>query len=104
EVPWDRALRRDAALFTGALAFSPRYASPEVFAGKASLSSDQYSLALTFCELVADTIPFRGRKSSPTERLAGKMDLGSLPEVLRPAVGKALSPQPGDRFPSCLDF
>ena len=52
QVPWDAALGPGATLYTAAGAFTPRYAPPEAFEGKTSPSFDQYSLALTFCELV----------------------------------------------------
>jgi len=105
EVPWGQALSQGATLFTREGAFTPKYAPPEAFQGKFSRSSDQYSLALTFCELVAGTIPFTGTGDVQVkERLNGRMEMGFLPEALRPVIGKALSPQAQDRFPSCMEF
>jgi serine/threonine protein kinase len=92
-------------LFTNTGAFTTRYAPPEAFEGKFSRSFDQYSLALTFCELVAGTIPFQGHKTDfVKERKSGKMELGYLPEELRPVLARALSPCPKNRFPTCLEF
>ena len=36
------------------------YAPPEVFEGKPSRSSDQYSLAVTWCQLRGGLLPFEG--------------------------------------------
>ena len=44
-------------------AVTPLYASPEVFQGKASRSSDQYSLACTFKELLTGKLPFQGKNT-----------------------------------------
>jgi len=105
EVPWDRAFHRGATLHTVGVAWTPHYASPERFVGKSSKSSDQYSLALTFCELVADRIPFLAKKEDQLgERREGRMNLDFMPSVLHPLLLKALSPNPEDRFPSCLEF
>jgi serine/threonine protein kinase len=102
EVPWDQAIRRHATLFTRVGAFTPYYAPPEAFAGLISRSFDQYSLALTFCELIAGRIPFSGEGDSQIEqRTRGDLDLTGLPVELRPLIARALSPRPGERFPSC---
>jgi serine/threonine protein kinase len=104
DVPW-RSLGSGSTLFTNTGAFTTKYAPPEAFLGKFSRSFDQYSLALTFCELVAGTIPFREREPDLVkERMTGTMELGFCPEQLRPVVTKALSPVPSERFPSCMEF
>jgi serine/threonine protein kinase len=108
EVPREALYERGATLFTHAGCFSPRYAPPEAFDKKASRTSDQYSLALTFCELVTGTIPFQGKpEEQEQERAQGITDLRvltPLPEPLWLAVDRALSPRPEDRFPSCMAF
>src|SRR5262249_18339053 len=68
---------------------------------------DQYSLAMTFCELVAGVIPFRVSDkglAQKRERKAGQVDLEFLPASLRPVMRKALSPEPNQRFTSCSEF
>src|SRR5208282_4558537 len=40
---------------------TPIYAAPEVFAGRPSLHSDQYSLAIVYQELLTGVLPFSGR-------------------------------------------
>lgn len=97
---------------TGLLVGTPRYMSPEQAAGERELdgSSDQYSLACVLYEMLSGQPPHAG----PTARalLASRMiepvpDMGPLPgggAHLKPALTKALSANPGDRFPSLLDF
>jgi RNA polymerase sigma factor (sigma-70 family) len=103
-VPWNAAFGPGATLYTSAGCFTPRYAPPEAFIGKTSRSFDQYSLALTFCELVYGRLPFSDGEDQEEKRRRGEMDLEFLPPVTRPILAKALSPQPQDRFPSCTEF
>jgi hypothetical protein len=105
EVPWGRALRPGATLFTALGACSPDYAPPEAFVGRSSRSFDQYSLALTWCELVAGTIPFQGERDEQlAQRRAGAPQLGDWPEAVRPVLRRALAARPEDRYPSCVAF
>jgi serine/threonine protein kinase len=106
EVPWQRVTDPETTLYTGAGACTPYYAAPEILLrGRASRSSDQYSLALTFCRLAAGGSPFTGGcETQLAQKAAGRMDLGLLPASLRPPVRRALSANPGKRFPTCLDF
>ncbi len=105
DIHWREAMHPQATLYTAAWAFTPHYASPEMFQGRASHFSDQYSLALSFCELAGGSIPFSGEAEAQiAQRLEGKMDLSLLSESLRSAVARALSPRPMDRFPHCVDF
>lgn len=99
----ESAFLRGATLVTAAGVFTPRFAPPEAFRGKTSRSFDQYSLALTFCELVAGRIPFEG-ESQFTRRIQGEMETEFLPEPLRGVIGRALQPEPERRFPSCVRF
>jgi formylglycine-generating enzyme required for sulfatase activity len=81
------------------------YASPEMFGGRISRHSDQYSLAVAWCELRGGRLPFDG---DPMQLMAGHMmhepDLSMLPEEERPALRRALSKQPEERWPSCAAF
>jgi serine/threonine protein kinase len=101
-VPWGEALHRDATLFTRFGAFTPYFAPPEAFSGMISRTFDEYSLALTFCELISGRIPFTGDGERQVEQRArGEFDLSFLPPQLRLLVARALSPTPAERFPSC---
>ena len=87
-------------------AATPVYSSPESFMGRITLFSDQYSLAVTYCQLVSGMLPFPGKNFSQLalQHTGMEPDLSSLPEHDRPVVARALSKDPGDRYPSCLDF
>jgi serine/threonine protein kinase len=84
---------------------TPAYAAPELFAGRAGRRSDQYSLAVSYCQLRAGRLPFAG---SLEQVVAGHLmqppDLAMLPETERPAVARALAKSPEERWPSCRDF
>jgi serine/threonine protein kinase len=105
EVAWGEAIRRKATLFTGLGAFTAAYAPPEAFSYRFSKSFDQYSLALTFCELVTGVSPFAHHPAGEfVARVWGAPDLEPLPRGLRPVLAKALSPTPKDRYHSCTEF
>src|SRR5947207_7310729 len=96
-----------AASASGKLgAVTPLYASPEVFQGKVSRRSDQYSLACCFMELLTGALPFNGRNSRQLllQHLKEPPDLSPLPEADRPIVARALAKDPQQRFASCLEF
>jgi serine/threonine protein kinase len=81
------------------------YAAPEVFQGYYSDSSDQFSLAVTYHVLRTGTFPF----PPPPEHITRSFsrppaDLCMIPEPEHPALIRALSPVPQDRWPSCRDF
>jgi serine/threonine protein kinase len=85
---------------------SPLYAAPERFTGKVSMYSDQYSLAVSYVELLTGQFPFPGKNYADLARqhINDEPDLSSLPEADRAPVRKALSKDPRQRFPSCLDL
>ncbi len=78
------------------------YAAPETFRRRVSAGSDQYSLAVTFCQLRSGRLPFVGPPASVMMgHLFGDPDLSTLPEPERPVVARALAKQPEDRWPDC---
>ncbi|QDU88589.1 Tubulin-like protein [Pirellulimonas nuda] len=85
---------------------TPTYAAPEVFRGSPTGSSDQYSLAIVYQELLTGTVPFLG--GSPAEltlqHLNEEPDLASLSESDRFVVSRALAKRPEYRFSSCAEF
>jgi serine/threonine protein kinase len=87
-------------------AVTPLYTSPEVFNGRLSLSSDQYSLAITYHELLTGTYPFAGQSARDLalQHAQTPPDLSHLPSSDRPLVGRALAKEPSERFPSCTGF
>ncbi len=98
-----RALERTSAELSGGL--TPVFAAPEFFSRHAARQSDQYSLAVSYCVLRGGRAPFTG---SAVEimggHLSGDPDLSMLPEAERPAVARALSKRPEDRWPNCGAF
>jgi WD40 repeat protein len=84
---------------------TPAYAAPEFFAGRSAATSDQYSLAVSYCLLRGGRLPFDG---NAVELMHGHQssvpDLSMLPEAERKIVGHALSKEPHHRWPSCRAF
>jgi serine/threonine protein kinase len=85
---------------------TPLYASPELFRGTISQSSDQYSLALVYHELLTGLLPFDGTNARQLlfQHLTVEPDLSMLPAADRAAIARALAKEPGERFPSCGDL
>jgi tetratricopeptide (TPR) repeat protein/serine/threonine protein kinase len=81
------------------------YAPPEFFRGQTSRQSDQYSLAVTYCELRGGRLPFAG---SSAQVMAGHLmhppDLAALPQEEQPLVARALAKEPQERWPNCRSF
>ena len=84
---------------------TPTYAAPELFDHQVTRWSDQYSLAITYCQLRGNTLPFKG---SPVQLMFGHLqrepNLAMLPENERPVVARALAKKPEDRWPNCRQF
>src|SRR5436305_11823939 len=85
---------------------TPLYAPPETFTGKITRTSDQYSLAIVYQELLTSQRPFSGKNARQLahQHLNEDPELCMLPEGDRPVVARALSKDPDRRFPSCLAF
>ncbi|WDQ17513.1 serine/threonine protein kinase [Rhodopirellula sp. P2] len=85
---------------------TPIYAPPELFDGRPSINSDQYSLAVMYQELLTGTRPFAGRTIAQlaTQHIHAAPVLDSLPAADRVAVARALEKDPERRFESCKDF
>ncbi|TWT92775.1 protein kinase domain-containing protein [Stieleria varia] len=85
---------------------TPIYAPPELFDGRPSMHSDQYSLAVMYQELVSGVRPFTGRTIAQlaTQHVHNAPNLESLPAADRPIVARALEKSPERRFGSCTEF
>ncbi len=85
---------------------TPVYAAPETFDGWVSRFSDQYSLAIVYQEILTGKRPFAGTtvRQLIVQHLQATPDLSSLPEEDRPAIARALSKTPEQRYPSCTEF
>src|SRR5439155_24933270 len=76
------------------------YAAPEYFGGRTSRQSDQYALAVTYCQLRGGRIPFPGTTAQmAVGHMCNDPDLEGLPEPERPVVARALAKSPEERWP-----
>jgi serine/threonine protein kinase, bacterial len=79
------------------------YAAPELFHGRASPGTDQYSLAVTYCDLVAsERILVRTGDAPGFSEV--RVDLSKVRGRERPVLARALSTDPSRRWPSCQTF
>ena len=79
------------------------YAAPELFRGQASKHTDQYALAVTFCELCIGQsclYPLDPKPGPPKMPI----DLTKLRNSEFRIIARALSPNYTDRYPSCQEF
>jgi serine/threonine protein kinase len=85
---------------------TPLYASPEIFSGKATMFSDQYSLAVTYHELLTGEAPYKAKNYAQLAMLVstGTPDLSRLVEGDQICVARALSKDPNSRYPTCTAF
>jgi serine/threonine protein kinase len=92
---------RSASLVGG---LTPTYAPPELFEGKPNRHSDQYSLAIVYAHMLTGILPFPAGSTAQlaAAHLRGIPDLSALPRAQRSVIARALSKDPGLRFPSCM--
>ncbi len=95
-----KSIRDEHVSLLGGL--TPQYAPPELFDGSPSLSSDQYSLAIVYQEMLTGTPPFPGRTAAQlaSQHLHSQPQLLSLKTPDREVIARALSKQPSARFAS----
>jgi hypothetical protein len=92
-----------------------RYAAPELLEGRAQPTSDQYSLALIYAEMLTGIHPRPPRSAPKARRQTGppgprpaagrtalKVDLDLLPNPDRDTIARALHAEAARRFPSCV--
>jgi len=82
---------------------TPVYASPEVFDGRPSRCSDQYSLAIVYQEMLTGVLPFSGRTAAQLakQHTSSPPRLSPLAPADQAAIAVALAKDPEKRFPSC---
>ncbi|MCI0354963.1 MAG: protein kinase, partial [Acidobacteria bacterium] len=83
---------------------TPPYAAPELYQGRLCARTDQYALAVSYCELRGGRLPFNVKDPKTSEHQQHPPDLSMLPAEERPIVARALDPTWLDRWPSCKDF
>ncbi len=113
--PWNLVVREGRLLLTelgfvellwlpagqALAAANPRYAAPELLQEQRYRSSDQYSLALIFLEMLTGEPAGRPGKAS---RAGRDLDLGGLSARDRVILQRALQPHPARRFGSNLEL
>jgi serine/threonine protein kinase/tetratricopeptide (TPR) repeat protein len=86
---------------------TPTYMAPEVWKGKVSQHSDQYSLAISYAELRLGRRLFGDKRDMPSimfEHLEGKINLAGMQPKEEIAVQKALARDAHQRYPNCMAF
>ncbi len=85
---------------------TPAYMAPEVWRGRVSERSDEYSLALTYAELRLDRRIFTSSDMMALmlEHLQEPPDLRPLPEAERQVILRALAKDPSERYADCRTF
>lgn len=78
------------------------FAAPEMFRGRLSDRSDQFSLAATYAFLRTGQLPFPNmpRRFDP-HFVHPAPDLSALMSAERAVIARAMSPEPTHRWPSC---
>ena len=99
-----KALKHTVADHTGAM--TPAYAPPEFFRGETTQFSDQYALAVTYCQLRTGQLPFGGGTAVEVMNnvLEKPPNLAMLTEAERPVLARALAKTPTDRWGTCRAF
>ena len=84
---------------------TPAYAAPEIFRGELSRWTDQFALAVTYCELRGGRRPFTTIPPRfGVDYIHPAPDLTMLPQDEHPIVARALAPNPWERWKSCGEF
>lgn len=85
---------------------TPTYMAPEIWRGKLSKNSDQYSLALAYAEMRLNRPVFQGKELMEImlDHLQRSPDLSGLPYEEQQVLQKALSKNPDQRYPTCMAF
>src|SRR5262245_27240453 len=82
------------------------YLAPELFRGMLSERTDQYALAITYCQLRGGRLPFPNLPTGKVPRSYSrpKPDLSMLSSAERPIITRALDPVPQDRWRTCTEL
>lgn len=85
---------------------TPVYSAPEVFDDNPSSQSDQYSLAIVYQQMLTGVLPFPGRTAAQLakQHTLSPPNVQSLPKADQNVVRRALSKNPLERYPTCVEF
>ncbi len=101
-----RVLEGQRSLMSMSVSGTPAYMAPEVWNGKFSPHSDQYSLAVSYAELRLNRRLYPGKAYAELMRFhtENAPDLAPLPEAEQRVLLRALAKNPNERFGSCMEF
>lgn len=99
-------LQRHQVTVVGVEVGTPLFMAPEVWQGKVSLQSDQYSLAATYvsARLGRPMYPAQKMHELCFQHLNGTPKLDPLSPAEQQVILKALAKKPEDRYPTCAAF
>jgi serine/threonine protein kinase len=83
---------------------TPPYAAPELFRGQATIGTDQYALAVTYCAMVAGARMLAQGTATADGPPLMPVDMSKVRRNEIPVLARALHPQPACRYPSCRAF
>jgi serine/threonine-protein kinase len=84
---------------------TPPYAAPELYEGRTTSRTDQYGLAVSFCELCRGPRAFLPRADDNLATYPGPpIDLTKIRDNEYPVLARALSERWTDRYPNCRAF
>lgn len=83
---------------------SPAYAAPEVFRGQLTRWSDQFALAITYCELRGGAGRSPGRRPASIPSTSIPTPTSACCRPTSAIVGRALALHPWERWKSCGEF
>ncbi len=101
-----RLMATQASVADATMCGTPAYMAPEVWHGKVSRHSDQWSLAATYAELRLSRrlFPSSNMATLMATILEGKFDPAPLPEAEQQVLRTALALDPHHRHGSCREF
>ncbi|MEO2087872.1 MAG: protein kinase, partial [Gemmataceae bacterium] len=99
-------LQRHQVTVVGVEVGTPMYMAPEVWQGKVSLQSDQYSLAATYVSARLGRPMYSAQKMHELcfQHLNGTPKLDPLSPAEQQVILKALAKKPEERYPTCAAF
>jgi len=108
----DQADSKQGFTRAGMVLGTPEYMAPELIMGKPiDGKTDQYALAVTVFQCLADRHPIEGSTANGiyVAQVTQEPDVlhalvPTIPAAVSTAVKRALSKHPNDRFPSCVSF
>jgi hypothetical protein len=99
-------VQQSQRMITASGSGTPAYMAPEVWRGRVSEHSDQYSLAVTYAEMRLDRRLYTSREMMEVmiDHLERTPNLDPLPAAEQQVLLKALSKKAEDRFANCDEF